>query len=1255
MKLKQLFTAALLVCSSGAWADDVYKNVTSTYLTNADFEGEFSVYSNPSKDRAIYQPNGWTVSYTTGDPNDMTALNSSCLQWSNFSGKAQLATGGNNTYWVRMRWGTGATLELSQSVVLPKGSYRLTAAYYKNGSGGDGYILVNSTTKNTNVNEDVWKSLSIDFTSDGVAATKMGCKAQHTNTYEKFLAFDNFVLEWDLTDALTTLISEATDVYNEDTSNTALGTAISDAEAVQDSQDAEELETAYNNLKSVAALALNRKSWKEAKDAAEAAVANDDYENVAGAELTTLNSEIAKSEPATAEAYETAATALMTATAAFTAAKSSYDAYVTAKAAAEGVNEADVLAVVIDGNDEATAADALAASVILPKAYANKAATALAPVVTDFVVNGTFDSNVNGWSRTGGFQNNAIASNQNGAFTVPFYENWNGSAKVNKMYQTISNIPNGTYRLDIAAFVNTLADPNESQYVFANNDKVYLTTGDPTAYEVYTVVTNNQIEIGLEQTTATANWMGIDNVSLRYYGAGDVINDAKNASHKLAWEEAKAAAEEAYDDYAYANVTGSEKSALETEIAKDEPSSAAAYDAAAAALNSATSTFTAAKAAYDAYAEIRAIAVALGLEPGAAPSNAAAALAATHTLNVAVYTATTAANIFDVTEIYNPSWSSMSTSSGQHFSGDTGISYADEWRGDTNPTTRNTTVTLPAGSYILMSAGRGSANTVATMSANGTTVTFASNGDVGIGINKDGAASFDAEDEAGFANKDGQPENTGTGWEWRYIPVTLAEESAVTVTQTLTRLSGNAWGSFCDFKILKVGTLATSEDYTALNSAIEAAEGKTLGFVVGQYAPYNNVAALEALAAAKAIDQEAANDQDIVQAVTTALTGTWTPNDGDVDAIYNGHFAEANGNNPKGWTRSNDAWGQQITGLTAEANGVADGTTTAWYYNTNGAWQYGNEGVYTMPLAENQSYELTFKYRRNGGDWQNWMKASVVNGENEGLEVAQFSPADNGTNFVEAKAYFTTGAAGNYILSIEQNGNAHLTDVSLVKVASAELPLNENENYAPIDRTYYETVSLTRTVKEGYNTVVLPFDLTAEQVADVFGEGAKVYSFTETSESADNVAIEFNETTTISANVPVLVNATAESTVVKNINNVVFKSGEAKVEGANVDFVGVYSSAKVEAGDYFIANSKLYKCTKDDFITIMPFRAYIDAPEEASVKFFFGGVEYTDIATALNAIEAAGARSTVFNLAGQRVGKAQKGVYVVGGKKVIIK
>ena len=239
---------------------------------------------------------------------------------------------------------------------------------------------------------------------------------------------------------------------------------------------------------------------------------------------------------------------------------------------------------------EATTAEALAEAVETLKsaeAAFNKAqaiaanaalvagATVDNPVAAPFVVNGTFTDNVNGWTCTGGFQNRNRASNQSGDFTVPFFENWNPSAKENKMYQVIENLPNGVYMLKIAAFVNTLANPNESQFVFANNDKVFLTTGEPTFYEVYTKVEGNTLEIGLEQTTATANWMGIDNVSLTYFGADATIEAAKNsaflkeAAEVLAAKQSvktKTALQAAYDAFV-AESSDENKAALEAALA----------------------------------------------------------------------------------------------------------------------------------------------------------------------------------------------------------------------------------------------------------------------------------------------------------------------------------------------------------------------------------------------------------------------------------------------------------------------------------------------------------------------------------------------------------------------------------------------------------------------------------------------------------------------------------------------------------------
>ena len=196
------------------------------------------------------------------------------------------------------------------------------------------------------------------------------------------------------------------------------------------------------------------------------------------------------------------------------------------------------------------------------------------PVLTDFVVNGTFDTTTAPWQTTTNAQNKALASNQQGAFTGNFFENWNPSAVTGKIYQVIENIPNGTYELSICAFVSVF--DASAQFVYANADKVPLITGAPTAYTVRTKVTNNTIEIGFEQTVAKAEWMGIDNVSLTYLGNVDVL---------ALYNKTKAEAEPLLDKKMNADAFAGLKAALE--VAVDESSSDEDIEAATASISTA--------------------------------------------------------------------------------------------------------------------------------------------------------------------------------------------------------------------------------------------------------------------------------------------------------------------------------------------------------------------------------------------------------------------------------------------------------------------------------------------------------------------------------------------------------------------------------------------------------------------------------------------------------------------------------------------
>lgn len=111
--------------------------------------------------------------------------------------------------------------------------------------------------------------------------------------------------------------------------------------------------------------------------------------------------------------------------------------------------------------------------------------------------------------------------NPNGAFTGTYaFENWTDIAGglVGQMSQTISGIPNGVYKLQLAALVNNV----NGQFIYGkSNGKTYKKsiagdTGVANDYSVIVVVEDNQLEIGLDMNGAGATWVAIDNARLTY-------------------------------------------------------------------------------------------------------------------------------------------------------------------------------------------------------------------------------------------------------------------------------------------------------------------------------------------------------------------------------------------------------------------------------------------------------------------------------------------------------------------------------------------------------------------------------------------------------------------------------------------------------------------------------------------------------------------------------------------------------------------
>ena len=226
----------------------------------------------------------------------------------------------------------------------------------------------------------------------------------------------------------------------------------------------------------------------------------------------------------------------------------------------------------------------------------------------------------------------------------------------------------------------------------------------------------------------------------------------------------------------------------------------------------------------------------------------------------------------------------------------------------------------------------------------------------------------------------------------------------------------------------------------------------------------------------------------------------------------------------------------------------------------------------------------------------------------------------------------------------------------LSKTNLAEDVAYNEANTNVIEDKLIADVTMSRTIKAGFNTVVLPFTLTVNQVTTAFGTGTEVYNYSEDSDDATRATVNFNKGDgSINANTPVLVKATVASSSQRFEGVQIVAAEEAKVVGTNFDFVGTYAPiAIIPAGDYFIGNGALYKST--GATSMNAFRAYITANRSGAriAKFFIDGVEGE--ATAIEGLEVVGAdNGKIYNLNGQEVKATKKGLYIQNGKKVVVK
>ena len=296
------------------------------------------------------------------------------------------------------------------------------------------------------------------------------------------------------------------------------------------------------------------------------------------------------------------------------------------------------------------------------------------------------------------------------------------------------------------------------------------------------------------------------------------------------------------------------------------------------------------------------------------------------------------------------------------------------------------------------------------------------------------------------------------------------------------------------------------------------------------------------------------------------------------------------------------------------------------------------------------------------GDWMNDYKAA------EGVYLPN--------SMAGARVHFDTGAYENSVLvnvsdgtlkfgfKGNQTGKSYwwtiFDNFRLYYYGNAvAVTLSENKDFSAVSDIENATVTLTRTFNaNAWNTLVLPFDLSADEVSSVLGSNAKVATYTGTTQNSDGTySLNFENATAITANVPVFVYG-ANDVTAKEISGKTIKAGtpSSTPDGAAFTFQGSYSSSTpVSDGSFFISSdNNFYKANGSEKMKGLRAVFVPTTEESASAKGLKMNISGT--VTGINGVAVEKAfDEPIYNIAGQKVTKNYKGLVIKNGKKYVNK
>lgn len=343
------------------------------------------------------------------------------------------------------------------------------------------------------------------------------------------------------------------------------------------------------------------------------------------------------------------------------------------------------------------------------------------------------------------------------------------------------------------------------------------------------------------------------------------------------------------------------------------------------------------------------------------------------------------------------------------------------------------------------------------------------------------------------------------------------------------------------------------------------------------------------------------------------------------------------GKMPEGWITE---------GWTAYSNASGTENNKGWAGPTN----TDVEVRLISPMVEVEEGEPIFfcafpRYNNSGSlkveysdDGENWIVVKTL----------KYSDFENG-KWNKVSVYGVP--AGRHKIAINDQ-EIYFTDFYGYKYAPVPAAIELDETVTPEGLTTgTQDVNLKYTIKEGkWNTIALPF---AVNDLSVFGTDVKAYAFT----GYENNEIKFNKVESLEAGKPYVmyVGTAAEANgnfTFEGVEITATEASESAFNGAalKATYAPIAKGSMTETWYGITPDGKIMKAGAN--ASIKGFRAYMTLPENtdaSSLKMMFDGD-----ATGIYVIENNTKNNdAIYNINGQRVSNATKGIYIINGKKVI--